>query len=153
VRSRTQTLPAVATAVLLAGATAACGAAPPVQAVVLVGSSRTEFRVDVARTADQQREGLSRRTSLAARTGMLFQFGTRDHHDVWMAGTTIPLDVAWIADNTVLAVDTLQPCTQLDQDTCPRWTSPSPADALLEVPAGSLREVVPGSSVVVKVLV
>ena len=152
-RSRPQTLTAVATAVLLVGATAACGAAPPVQAVVLVGSSRTEFRVDVAQTADQQREGLSRRTSLAAGSGMLFRFGTRDHHDVWMAGMTIPLDVAWIADNTLLAVDTLQPCTRPDQDTCPRWTSPSPADALLEVPAGSLREVVPGMGLTVKKLV
>ena len=153
-RSRPRMLTAVATAVLLTGgATAACGATPPVQAVVLVGSSRTEFRVDVAQTAGQQREGLSRRTSLAAGTGMLFHFGTRDHHDVWMAGTTIPLDVAWIADNTVLAVDTLQPCIQPNQDTCPRWTSPSPADALLEVPAHSLRDVAPGSAVTVKVLV
>lgn len=82
---------------------------------------------------------------------MLFKFGTRDHHEVWMAGTTIPLDVAWIADNIVLAVDTLTPCTQTSQDSCPRWTSPAPADALLEVPAGSLRDV-PGASLTVKTL-
>lgn len=152
-RSRSRALIAGAVVALLVAVTAGCGAARPDQAVVLVGSNRTEFKVDVAETAKQQREGLSRRTSLAAGTGMLFQFGTRDHHDVWMAGMTIPLDVAWIADDTVLAVDTLQPCTQPDPDTCPRWASPSPADALLEVPARSLHQVVPGSSVVVKVLV
>lgn len=49
-----------------------------------------------------------------------------------------------------LAVDTLTPCTETDQDQCPLWTSPSAVDALLEVPARSLATVVPGMPVAIE---
>ena len=69
---------------------------------------------------------------------------------VWMAGMRDPLDVAWIVDGQVLALDTLAPCTEPDPEQCPRWTSPSPVDSLLEVPAEALDGVVPGTAVTVQ---
>ncbi len=75
---------------------------------------------------------------------MLFRFGNRSEQQVWMADMKIPLDIAWIVDGKVLAIDTLTPCVEADQNQCPRWTSPSAVDALLEVPAHSLATVVPG---------
>jgi uncharacterized protein len=55
-----------------------------------------------------------------------------------MARTRIPLDIAWILDGQVVAVETLPPC-ELDPVTdCPTYASPGDVDALLEVPAGAL---------------
>lgn len=130
---------------------ASCASSPPI-ALVRIGPSPVEFRVEVAKSADQQRDGLGGRDELPAGAGMLFQFGGRGEQQVWMAGMMIPLDIAWIADGKVLAVDTLTPCTAADQDQCPRWTSPSPVDALLEVSDGALAEVVPGMPITIEEL-
>lgn len=140
----------LALAILCAGPLAGCTSSDPVRAIVRIGPTVAEFQVEVAETADQQRDGLSNRDELAPGTGMLFRFGSRSEQQVWMAGMSVPLDIAWIADNKVVAIDTLTPCTETDQSTCPRWTSPSPVDALLEVPAHSLAEVIPGMAVTVK---
>ena len=81
---------------------------------------------------------------------MWFQFDARGLQRVWMADTSVPLDAAWITDGKVTAVDTLTPCTEADEAQCPRWSSPSDVDALLEVPAHALQEVVPGMALTVE---
>lgn len=134
-------------AIMCAGCTST---GTPVHAEVRIGPAVAEFRVEVARTADQQRAGLSGRDELSSGTGMLFQFGSRSEQQVWMAGMTIPLDIAWIADGKVVAIDTLTPCTEMDENDCALWTSPSPVDALLEVEAHSLTDVIPGMPVVIE---
>lgn len=141
-RRRTLLLGALAAALgTLAGG---CTSSKPVTAIVRIGPAPVEFRVEVAQTADQQRDGLSGRDELSSGTGMLFRFGSRSEQQVWMAGMTFPLDIAWIADGKIVAIDTLTACTETDENACPRWTSPSAADVLLEVPAHSLATVVPG---------
>lgn len=119
-------------------------------AQVRIGPVPVQFRVEVARSAEQRRTGLQGRDELPPGTGMLFQFDSRSAQQVWMAGTKLPLDVAWITDSKVTAVDTLTPCTEGDEAQCPRWSSPSDVDALLEVPAHALREVVPGMPVTIE---
>ena len=59
----------------------------------------------------------------------------------------LPLEVVLAA---ALATDTLDPCTLTDQSQCPRWTSPAPVDALLEVPAGALDGIEPGTHVTIR---
>ena len=139
---------AIAAAALTA-ALAACSAASPTTATVQVGDALT-FSVEVADTEQTQRDGLSGRTSLSEGTGMLFPFDERQEQQVWMAGMEISIDVAWIVDDQVLATDTLDPCTLTDQTQCPRWTSPAPVDALLEVPAGALDGIEPGTHVTIR---
>ena len=135
-------------AVAAAAATVAAGCGSrPATAVVRIGPAPVEFRVEVAQTAEQQRAGLGGRQSLSEGTGMLFRFGSRSEQQVWMAGMKIPLDVAWLVNGKVLAIDTLTPCTEADQTQCPVWISPRAVDALLEVPAHSLRAVTLGMSV------
>jgi len=142
---RVRTAPAVAMTLALA----ACAPGASTSTTVQVGAT-LEFDIEVASSAQEQRDGLSGRTELDEGTGMLFTFDQPGEKQVWMAGMTIPLDVAWIVDDQVLAVDTLDPCTQVDQDQCPRWTSPADVDALLEVPAGSLDGIAPGVLVTVE---
>lgn len=140
----TRTVAAAAVATVLTS----CTAPAPTSAVVEVGPA-LKFHVEVANTEQTQLEGLSGRTTLSGGTGMLFPFSDRRERHVWMAGMKIPIDVAWIVDNQVLAVDTLDPCALSDQGECPRWTSPGPVDALLEVPAGALEGVERGTSVTI----
>ena len=136
--------PRHALAVLVVALLAACSSPRP-EATVEVGGE--VFAVEVADTASEQKEGLAGREEIPAGTGMLFQFGERAEHQMWMAGMQVPIDVAWIDDDRVIDVDTLDPCTEVDQTTCPRWTAPSPATALLEVPAGALADVAAGEAV------
>lgn len=138
-----------AAAAAVAAALTSCAAPAPTSAVVEVGPVLT-FAVEVADTEQAQRDGLSGRTSLSEGSGMLFPFDDRGERHVWMAGMEIPIDVAWIVDNRVLAVDTLDPCTLTDQSKCPRWTSPGDVDALLEVPAGALEGIEPGTPVTIR---
>ena len=150
-RRRTFLLGALAAALGTVGTlVGGCTSSKPVTALVRIGSAPVEFRVEIAQTADQQRDGLSGREPLSEGTGMLFRFGNRAEQQVWMAGMTYSLDTAWIVDGKVLAIDTLTPCTETDQARCPRWTSPSAVDALLEVPADSLATVVPGMPVTIE---
>ena len=138
--------PAAAAAIALA--LVGCAGDGPATATVQIGSER--FDVEVARTADQQREGLAHRTRLDQGTGMLFTFDYAAEQQVWMAGVGIALDVAWIRDDQVIDVLTLDPCTEAEQDRCPRWTSPGDVDALLEVPAGSLTQISAGDPVTIE---
>ena len=142
----------IASAITLTVAIAAgCTPAPDMPtAVVSIGGGH-EFHVELATTPDQQRDGLSGRNALSQGTGMLFQFDEPAQREVWMAGMKIPIDIAWISNGHVLAVDTLEPCTTDDQAQCPIWTSPGPADALLEVPAGSLDTITPGTAISTRV--
>jgi len=141
----------IASAITLTIAIAAgCSPAPDTPTAVVSIDGGHEFHVELATTPDQQRDGLSGRDALSEGTGMLFQFDEpAAEREVWMAGMEIPIDVAWIAGDQVAAVDTLEPCSYTDQAQCPRWTSPGPVDALLEVPAGSLEEITPGAPVTI----
>lgn len=116
--------------------TAGCGVTEMDRAVVTVGDR--DFRVQVAESARQQRDGLSDRDQVPQGTGMWFVFDPHSSQQVWMADTRVALDVAWVADDAVTAVRTLQPCRTEKESDCPVWKSPGPVDAMLEVPAGEL---------------
>lgn len=140
-----------AAAVGLAALLAGCASTPEEPATTLVTfGPALEFQVEHARTADEQRTGLAGRSELSEGQGMLFSFASQSERQVWMAGMKFPIDVAWIADHRVIAVQTLEPCTEAEQDRCPRWTSPNYVDALLEVQAGALESIEAGTVVTIR---
>lgn len=130
---------AVAVLAVLAVAVVAACSSPRPEATVEVGGE--VFAVEIATTASEQKEGLAGREEIPADTGMLFQFGERAEHQMWMAGMQVPIDVAWIDGDRVIGVVTLDPCTEVEQTTCPRSRAPGPATALLEVQSGALAHV------------
>ena len=64
------------------------------KATVTIGQAA--FLVEVAATPQQLANGLSRRASLPAGTGMLFPFDRADYYAFWMKDMLMPLDLVWI---------------------------------------------------------
>ena len=61
-----------------------------------------DFRVEVARTLEQQEQGLMFRTAMGADEGMLFPSDQPAQRSFWMKNTVIPLDIVFIgADHRI----------------------------------------------------
>ena len=58
-----------------------------------------DFRVEVARTAEEQARGLMFRRAMGADEGMLFPFDPPRQASFWMKNTLIPLTAAFVADD------------------------------------------------------
>ena len=94
------------------------------------------FTVEVARTPDQQSQGLMYRNALAADEGMIFPFQFPRPASFWMRNTLIPLDMLFIrADGTIarIAANT----TPLSEESI---TSGEPVAAVLEIKGGRAAE-------------
>ena len=113
---------------------AACGAAPkparqdetPVAGPRVVLPSGAVYRLEIARSPEEQAQGLMFRESLPEKTGMLFLFGDKGVHRFWMKNTMIPLDMVWMdADGRVLFVSADTPPCKADP--CPSYGPESPA--------------------------
>ena len=54
------------------------------------------FRVEVARTTEEQSRGLTEREKLAPDRGMLFDLGTERQINMWMRNTSFSLDILFL---------------------------------------------------------
>ena len=111
------------------------------QAVELYNSSGQKiasFKVEVAKTPEQQQKGLMGRKMLAEDKGMLFIFEDDRPRSFWMKNTLIPLDIIYFDKNkkVVSIVNSTQPC---QKDPCQSYPSEKPAQFVLEI-AGGLAE-------------
>lgn len=69
--------------------------------IAMPGQKHT-FRVEVARTPEEQEKGLMFRTGLPADGGMLFPFPKPKIASFWMQNTVIPLDMIFVrADGSI----------------------------------------------------
>ena len=105
---------------------------------IKVGSA--PLKVELALTTEQQTRGLSGRDSLAPGTGMLFKFAKADKYQFWMKDMKFALDFIWVSKGKVV---------QLNNDVSPPTNeSPypviikalEPIDAVIEMPAGWVKE-------------
>lgn len=92
---------ALAAAIPFARARAQTGPQPmiePLEDLVIVtrDGTRHRFRVEVARTPQQQTVGLMFRSSVPADGGMLFDWGAPRESSMWMRNTIVPLDMLFI---------------------------------------------------------
>lgn len=94
------------------------------------------FTVEVARTADQQAQGLMYRERLDSEAGMIFPFPSPRPASFWMRNTLIPLDMIFIrADGTIarIAANTVPHSEQPE-------SSGEPVAAVLELRGGRAAE-------------
>jgi uncharacterized membrane protein (UPF0127 family) len=93
------------------------------------------YRVEVARTPEEQARGLMFRESLPERTGMLFRFEDDGPHGFWMKNTMIPLDIVWLDENgqVVFVSENTPPCRA---DPCPNYGPEVPSWTVLEIAGG-----------------
>lgn len=95
--------------------------------------------VEIADARQPQAQGLSGRDSLAPDRGMLFTYSDKQIRNFWMKDMRFPLDVLWIADSKVVGMQENIPL-QSDGGGVRRFASNAPADTVLEVNAGWVRE-------------
>ena len=103
------------------------------------------FTVEVARTAEQQAQGLMNRQSLAPDRGMLFPRDPPGDASFWMKNTLIPLDIIFIRPDGTIA--------RIAESTVPMSLDPvpslEPVSAVLEIAGGRAAElgIKPGDKV------
>lgn len=94
------------------------------------------FTVEVARTADQQAQGLMYRDRLANDAGMIFPFPSPRPASFWMRNTLIPLDIIFIRQDGTIA--------RIAANTVPHSEQPvnsgEPVAAVLELRGGRTAE-------------
>jgi len=142
--SQFSTLRSVLAALLLLSAS--CGAAsksstptpaPAGPSVVLPSGAR--YRVELARTPEEQAQGLMFREALPPNAGMLFLFPEPGIHKFWMKNTMILLDIIWMdSAGKVLFVSANTP--QCRADPCPTYGPDQPASNVLEIAGGMAKK-------------
>ncbi|MBI4193207.1 MAG: DUF192 domain-containing protein [Candidatus Colwellbacteria bacterium] len=110
------------------------GSRPLARREILLGGEI--FTVEVADTIVARERGLSGRTRLGEREGMLFEFGAPAIQRFWMRGMRFPIDIIWILDARIVGVarrampEAGEPIWKLGV-----YSSPVPVNRVLEVPA------------------
>ncbi|HEY9861483.1 MAG TPA: DUF192 domain-containing protein [Candidatus Obscuribacterales bacterium] len=98
------------------------------------------IQLEVAQTPQQQAMGLMYRTELAANRGMLFAFNPPRSVGFWMKNTLIPLDMIFLRNGEVKAIQPqVPPCKA---DPCPSY-GPGPdtvIDQVIELRGGRAAE-------------
>lgn len=102
-----------------------------------------DLLVAVAGTPGSRARGLMGVTDLEDLDGMLFVLDAPAVTRFWMKDTLIPLDIAFFDDEGgFVAAFTMEPCPS---DPCPSYGPDTPVRYALEVPAGTMPPVRPGS--------
>jgi len=93
--------------------------------------------LEVASTPMQKRIGLMQRTTLPPLRGMWFPFDQRQPLRFWMLNTLAPLDMVFIRDGRVMAIEADVPvCPALP---CRGYGPSEPSDGVVELGAGEVR--------------
>ncbi|MEP6768560.1 MAG: DUF192 domain-containing protein [Acidobacteriota bacterium] len=97
--------------------------------------SGATYRLELAKTPEEQAQGLMYRESLPEKTAMLFLFSDSGVHKFWMKNTMIPLDMIWLdSDGKVLFVNAGTPPCKADP--CANYGPDAAAASVLEIAGG-----------------
>ena len=99
------------------------------------GPRISRFLVDVVSTPEDLARGLSGRTFLSPRQGMLFIFPDVSVHSMWMPNMYFPLDIVWLDSNKkiVKIYENVEPCS--GNHNCKSYSSIYPTKYAIELNA------------------
>lgn len=97
--------------------------------------------VDVADSVLGKARGLMFRTDVPEEYAMVFEFGRAKPRTFHMLFVPFPIDVVWLVEDEVTAVDQLRPWIGLGRAT---------GNTVIELPAGAAADVEPGDVVTVE---
>lgn len=103
----------------------------------VVIDGRVTIDVEVARTPEAQAKGLGGRSFLKKGSGIVFHYDKPDSRLFWMKGMLIPLDILWVRDGRIVAIEAKIPPPSANK---PLAVFSHVADLVLEVPAGYAHE-------------
>ena len=98
--------------------------------------------VEIAKTPEALKKGLSSRGGMQQNQGMLFEFGLKKQSPAfWMKDMRFNLDLIWIAEGKIIGItaDVRTPdvhCQSSTVNCLPTYRPPSPVNQVLEVNAG-----------------
>jgi uncharacterized protein len=108
----------------------------PIGAKMTVG--REIIELEIAETPQQQAMGLMYRNSLADNRGMLFPFEEARMTQFWMKNCFIPLDMIFLLDGKIQAIEASAPPCQ--GDPCPVYGPSAFVDGVIELRGGRAAE-------------
>ena len=99
------------------------------------GPRISRFLVDVVSTPEDMARGLSGRTFLSPRQGMLFIFPDVSVHSMWMPNMYFPLDIVWIdTEKRIVKIEeNVSPCSGTNN--CTSYSSLYPTKYAIELNA------------------
>lgn len=96
------------------------------------------FKVRLADSEAERKQGLSGVASLLPMDGMLFVFETDETWGIWMKDMKVPIDILWI-DKTKRVVHIVTNASP-ELGTSQTFEPTEPARYVLEIPAGSVKQ-------------
>lgn len=121
-------------------------------AVILVGSKSNHaavaimggriFNLEIVDTPRLMARGLAGRTSIPKNGGMLFLFSKPGQHSFWMKDMLIPIDILWVRNNVFVFIleNVKPPVAGLADEELNRFVPPEEADSVIEIAAGTAKE-------------
>lgn len=133
------TLLAVTTAavVIIAWMMIALESVDPNKATIILPDN-TVIQTQVARTVPDKVKGLSGRSSLGRKDGMLFVYDKPEIQTFWMQGMMFDIDIIWLNKGKIIGIETGVPAPKNGE--IERRSSGEPVDMVLEVNAGFATE-------------
>lgn len=103
--------------------------------IYVSGPQISRFLVEVVSEPEDITKGLSGRTSLPQRQGMLFIFSKLEVHSMWMPNMYFPLDIVWLdAEKKILKIEeNVSPCSGTHN--CTSYSSFYPSKYAIELNA------------------
>jgi YVTN family beta-propeller protein len=95
--------------------------------------------VEVTDDLEESMRGLMFRIHLPWNAGMLFPYSDEEPRTFWMKNTLIPLDMIFV-DSSSKIVEIKENVPPCEQEECPNYPSMEPAQYVLEVNAGFVKE-------------
>lgn len=94
------------------------------------------FKSKTAQTDKEKQIGLSQTKNLPSGYAMLFPFEGEGFYSFWMRDMKFPIDIIYIRSNKIVKIFENVPAPTSKNDKLNIYTSPMPADTVLEIKAG-----------------